>query len=187
MGIGKWHKALGIVPADAVPAPRDNAVPGWEGVPPEQRALFARHMETYGAMLDCVDQNVRRLVALLDEMGEFDNTIIVLSSDNGGTGPGGPSGSLHFNRHFSGLPRLPVEQNVARTDWVGSGRGAPVIVSNAPFPAYKTYAAGGGRRAARQPDRVLAVASSARARFAASSLTSPTSCRPCWNSPACRR
>ena len=50
-------------------------------------------METYAAMLDCADQNVGRLAALLEELGELDNTIFVFSSDNGGTSSAGPAGA----------------------------------------------------------------------------------------------
>jgi len=109
-------------------------------------------METYAAILDCADQNIGRLVALLEELGELDNTVIVFSSDNGGTNSAGPAGALHFNRRYAGLPGLPVEIDLERADWVGTGRGPAVYpmgwaqVSNAPFPSYKTYTGGGGRR-----------------------------------------
>ena len=109
-------------------------------------------MEAYAAMLDCADQNVGRLVALLDELGELANTIFVFSSDNGGTNSAGPAGALHFNRRYAGLPGLPVEVDLEREAWVGTGRGSAVYpmgwaqVSNAPFPSYKTYTGGGGRR-----------------------------------------
>ncbi len=69
------QKAMGLVPADAQLSPRDPSVPAWDDVPPEQRELFVRHMETYAAMLDCVDQNVGRLVEQSDAMGERENTI----------------------------------------------------------------------------------------------------------------
>lgn len=146
------QKELGIIPADAKLAPRDPDVPAWEDVPADRRALFARQMETYAAMLDCVDQNIGRLVARLQALGELDNTVFVFTSDNGGTSSGGPEGAVNFNRRFAGLPPLPTEVNVERTDWVGTDRATALYpmgwaqVSNAPFPSYKTYTGGGGRR-----------------------------------------
>src|SRR4029077_39934 len=92
--------AMGLVPPGTRRAERDRAVPAWGDVPADQRHLFARYMETYAAMLDCADQNVGRLVALLEELGELGNTIFVFSSDNGGTNSAGPTGALHFNRRF---------------------------------------------------------------------------------------
>ncbi len=146
------QKAMGLVPPGTRLAERDPAVPAWDDVPADQQRLFARHMETYAAMLDCADQNIGRLVALLEELGELDNTIFVFSSDNGGTNSAGPAGALHFNRRYAGLPALPVEVDLEREAWIGTGRGSAVYpmgwaqVSNTPFPSYKTYTGGGGRR-----------------------------------------
>ena len=146
------QKALGLVPPDTQLSPRDPSVPAWSDVPADQRALFVRHMETYAAMLDCVDQNVGRLVATLEAMGELDNTIIVFSADNGGTSSAGPTGNIHFNRRFAGLPPLPVEVDMQRAEWIGTGRVHALYpmgwgpVSNTPFPSFKTYTGGGGRR-----------------------------------------
>lgn len=148
------QKALGLVPPDTQLAPRDASVPAWDTLPAEQRALFVRHMETYAAMLDCVDQNVGKLVNLMRELGELDNTIFVFSADNGGTSAGGPSGAIHFNRRFSGLPTYDVEHSLTRADWIGSGRVNPLYptgwaqMSNTPFPSYKTQTGAGGRRVA---------------------------------------
>ncbi len=146
--------ALGLVPAGTQLAPRDSYIPAWDTVPADQRALFERHMETYAAMLDCVDQNVGKLVATLTGLGELDNTIFVISADNGGTHAGGPAGAIHFNRRFSSLPPYPVEHSLTRADWIGSGRVNPLYpagwaqVSNTPFPSYKTQTGAGGRRVA---------------------------------------
>lgn len=146
------QKALGLVPPETQLAPRDRRVPAWDTLPADQRALFARHMETYAGMLDCIDQNVGRLIAHLQDIGELDNTIFLISSDNGGTSAGDVQGAIHFNRRFAGLPPHTVEHNVERKDWIGSGRSNPVYplgwgqTSNTPFPAYKTQTGGGGRR-----------------------------------------
>ncbi len=146
------QKALGIVPEDAMLSPRDPEVPSWDDVPEDRRRLFARHMETYAAMLDCVDQNLGRLTEHLRNLGELDNTIIVFTSDNGGTSAAGPLGTVNFNRRFAGLPPLSAEVNLERAAWVGTDRVTPLYptgwgqVSNTPFPSYKTYTGGGGRR-----------------------------------------
>jgi arylsulfatase A-like enzyme len=143
---------VGIVPAGTSLSDRDPLVPAWDEVPPDRQNLFLRHMETYAAMLDCADQNIGRLVAFLDRLGELDNTIFVFSSDNGGTNSAGPAGALHFNRRFAGLPAMPTTTDVARQLWIGTGRGSAVYptgwaqLSNTPFPSYKTYTGGGGRR-----------------------------------------
>lgn len=148
------QKALGVVPADARLSDRDVEVPAWSSLPADHKHLFVRHMEAYAAVLDCADQNIGRLVAHLRVMGELDNTIIVFSSDNGGTSSAGPSGMVNFNRRFAGLPALSVDHDVTKAEEIGTGR-VPALypsgwgqVSNTPFPSYKTYTGGGGRRVA---------------------------------------
>ncbi len=148
------QKKLGLVPEDTRLSERDPSVPAWDSLAQDQRDLFARHMETYAAMLDCVDQNVGKLVALLETLGELDNTIFVVSADNGGTSAGGPAGAIHFNRRFAGLPPFGLDHSLTRADWIGSGRVNPLYptgwaqMSNTPFPAYKTQTGAGGRRVA---------------------------------------
>jgi arylsulfatase len=50
-----------------------------------------RRMEVYAAMIDCMDQNIGRLMATLKETGVDDNTIVLFLSDNGpdASEPGG--------------------------------------------------------------------------------------------------
>jgi arylsulfatase len=148
------QKELSIVPSDARLSERDPEVPAWDSLPADQRHLFVRHMEAYAAMLDCADQNIGRLVAHLEATGELDNTIIVFSADNGGTSSAGPAGMVYFNRRFAGLPTRPVAADVEDAELVGTAE-VPALypmgwgqVSNTPFPSYKTYTGGGGRRVA---------------------------------------
>jgi arylsulfatase len=109
-------------------------------------------METYAAMLDCVDQNVGKLVALLRELDELDNTIIIFSSDNGGTDAGGPFGMINNNRRYMGLNAKSVDEERRHLSELGGPRSVSLYptawgeVCNTPFPTFKTYTGGGGRR-----------------------------------------
>jgi arylsulfatase A-like enzyme len=146
------QKALGIVPDDATLAPSDPRVTRWDKTDPADRPVFARHMEAYAAMIESVDQNVGRLVAFLEELGELENTIIVISSDNGSTEAGGPHGTFNNLRRVSGLGARSREHERATVDQLGSPFSAALYpaawgeVCNTPFPSFKTYTAGGGRR-----------------------------------------
>jgi arylsulfatase A-like enzyme len=143
---------LGIIPPGTALAPFDPNIPDWDDTDPDNRRLFARHMEAYAAMLDCVDQNVGKLVGFLEAIGELDNTIIVFTSDNGATDAGGQNGMVNNNRRYSGLMPKPVAEDRARVDDVGGPQSVALYpsgwgqVCNTPFPTYKTYTGGGGRR-----------------------------------------
>lgn len=77
------QKALGLVPADAtMPAMRER-VPAWSSLKPEQQRYQAKVMATYAAMIEDLDANVGKLVAYLRTTGQYDNTLILFTSDNG--------------------------------------------------------------------------------------------------------
>jgi arylsulfatase len=55
----------------------------WSDYTAEERHVEARKMELHAAMVENLDYHVGRLIRYLRESGQFDNTIIVFSSDNG--------------------------------------------------------------------------------------------------------
>lgn len=96
------QKQLGIVPPDAQLSPRDPQAKPWDEMSAEEKAALAHRMEIYAAQIDCIDQNVGRLVNKLQELKQLENTLIVFLSDNGCSAEGGPGG---FNR---GRPDAPI-------------------------------------------------------------------------------
>ena len=80
-------KRLGLCPADVVAHPVvADGEPEWADMTAEQRALSARAMEVYAAMVDRMDHNIGRVVDYLSETGELENTVVVFMSDNGAEG-----------------------------------------------------------------------------------------------------
>lgn len=79
------QKALGLLAADAVPHSLELAKP-WASLSADERAVEARKMEVYAAMVDRMDQNVGRVIAALKAQGRYDNTIILFFADNGPEG-----------------------------------------------------------------------------------------------------
>ena len=88
-------------------------------------------MAVYAAMIDCVDQNIGRILATLDELDEDQNTLVMFLSDNGGCAeePGG--------RDPQKRTPGPVDDYVA----VGPAWG---WAQNAPFRRYKSWLHEGG-------------------------------------------
>ncbi len=55
--------------------------------------MYARQMEAFAAQLDHVDHEIGRMIAALERTGMLDNTLIMVTSDNGASGEGGLEGS----------------------------------------------------------------------------------------------
>lgn len=61
-------------------------IPDWGSLTSDQKADLSRRMAVYAAMLDYMDQQIGRLIDYLKKIGEYDNTLIVVASDNGAAG-----------------------------------------------------------------------------------------------------
>jgi arylsulfatase len=74
----------------------------WETLTADERRLFARMAEVYAGYISYYDDRLGRLIDYLEESGQLDNTLIVVVSDNGASGEGGPNGSFNEWRFFNG-------------------------------------------------------------------------------------
>lgn len=153
---------LGVVPSDVALSDRPDGpddlavgddVADWDALDDDRKMLFARYMEVYAAMVDNVDQNVGHLRAALEEMGEWDNTLFIFTSDNGASREGETDGTsaymrtLHFER--MGMDQ-PLSEDLERMDQIGGPTTYPhyprgwAWVGNTPFRLYKINAHRGG-------------------------------------------
>ncbi|SDR99657.1 arylsulfatase [Pseudomonas oryzae] len=80
-------KRLGLVdPQFVAAAPASVPSPQWQQLDAAERALQARKMEVYAAMVEHLDMNIGLLIDYLKRIGEYENTLIVFMSDNGAAG-----------------------------------------------------------------------------------------------------
>jgi arylsulfatase A-like enzyme len=77
------QKELGLVAPDAEPIPDTRFNPRWATLSAEERAIEARRMEVYAAMVSDLDSYIGEFIDYLKAIGEFDNTFIMFTSDNG--------------------------------------------------------------------------------------------------------
>ena len=105
--------------------------------------------EVFAGFLSHADHEIGRLLNFLDESGELENTIVVLVSDNGASGEGGPNGSVNENKFFNGIPDT-IDENLQYLDELGSPatyNHYPVgwaWAFNTPFKMWKRYNFEGG-------------------------------------------
>ena len=121
-------------------------------------------MEVFAAQLEHVDHQIGRVVACLERVGELDNTLIFVTSDNGASGEGGLAGTFNETYVLNGL------QTPSRPTCVTSTAGAR------PTPIRTTTPAGPWR--ATPHSATSSRASIAAASTMRSSCTGPTASRP---------
>ena len=80
--------ATGLLPAGTELSERPHWIPAWDSLTDDERRLYARMMEVYAGFLEHTDAQVGRVLDFIDELGELDNTIVVVMSDNGAVGRG---------------------------------------------------------------------------------------------------
>jgi arylsulfatase A-like enzyme len=126
------------------PWPELDTVRPWDSLSDDEQRLFARMAEVYAGFLAHADSEIGRLLDHLEESGELENTLIVLVSDNGASGEGGPNGSVNESKFFNGLPDN-IEDNLEHLDELGGPRTYNHYPTgwawafNTPFKLWKRY------------------------------------------------
>jgi len=141
---------LGIIPEGTKLTKRTNTIPEWDTIPENERRLYARQMEAAAGQLTHVDEQIGRIIDKLEEMGELDNTLIILTSDNGASGEGGLTGTHNETYVINGL-QTPLENNLRHLDEWGSASTWPhyhagwALAGNTPFQYFKQMVHRGGQ------------------------------------------
>ncbi len=93
------QKEMGLLPDNAELTGTNKWARPWDTLSDWEKKVFARYMEAFAGFLNYTDEQLGRLVDFLKQIGEYDNTMIVLLSDNGAAPCGGEYGSL--SEHYS--------------------------------------------------------------------------------------
>ena len=109
------QKELGIAPADAKLSRHDPDVPDWASLPPAARRLYSRMMEVFAGFLSHTDHQVGRLIEYLRGLGQLDNTLVMVISDNGASAEGGPTGTTNEGQFFNNAQE-PLEESLKVID-----------------------------------------------------------------------
>jgi arylsulfatase A-like enzyme len=162
------QKEMGIVPADTelppinpigtpetrtgpdgLPFPALDVTLPWDSLSADEQALFARMAEVYAGFLGHADSEIGRLLSFLEEFGWRENTMVIVVSDNGASGEGGPNGSVNEMKFGNGIPDT-MEANLPLLDELGSPTtynhypNGWAMAFNTPFKMWKRYEFNGG-------------------------------------------
>jgi arylsulfatase A-like enzyme len=162
------QKELGIVPQDTelpplnpigtpetrtgpegLPFPEVDYTRPWDTLNDDEKRLFCRMAEVYAGFLGHADFHLGRLLDYLEDIGELENTLVVVVSDNGASGEGGPNGSVNEMKFANGVAD-DLEQNLAMIDELGGTKTYNhyatgwAMAFNTPFKMWKRYEFNGG-------------------------------------------
>jgi arylsulfatase A-like enzyme len=162
------QKELGLVPAevelpplnpigtpetrsgpDNLPFPELDFTRPWDSLNDDERRLFSRMAEVYAGFLAHADHHVGRLLDFLEQNDQLENTLIVVVSDNGASGEGGPNGSVNEMKFANGVPD-DLEENLAKLEELGGPTtynhypNGWAMAFNTPFKMWKRYEFNGG-------------------------------------------
>jgi arylsulfatase A-like enzyme len=150
-----WHQlrkirhqraiALGLIAPDTALAEMPASSQDWGNLSPRDRALYARAMQVQAAMLESMDSHIGRFVEYLDGRGELDNTLFIVTSDNGPEPSypldiSGMKAWMSFNGYNHRLDNLGEKGSMVAIgpEWASA--------SASPLNMFKFYAAEGGIR-----------------------------------------
>ncbi len=140
---------MGVIPPGTKLTERTKEIPAWDSLTADQRKMYARQMEAFAAQLDHVDMEIGRMIAALERIGELDNTLIMLTSDNGSSGEGGMSGTHNEMLLVNNL-QTELEENLKKYDEWGLEEtnnhfhAGWAMAGNTPFRYFKQVVHRGG-------------------------------------------
>jgi len=140
------QKRLGIMPANAQLTPWPKDLPEWDSLSFDEKKLFIKQADVYGAYLAYTDYEIGRVIQAVQDMGELDNTLIIyISGDNGASSEGMINGTPNEFTTFNGVP-VPVKDQFLWYEFWGSERTFPHFAApwswalDAPFKWMKQVA-----------------------------------------------
>lgn len=119
------QKRLGIMPADAKLTPWPKELPEWGSLSWDEKKLFIKQADVYGAYLAYTDYEVGRVIQAVEDLGELNNTLIIyIAGDNGASAEGMVNGTPNEFTFFNGVP-VPVKDQFLWYEFWGSERTFP--------------------------------------------------------------
>ena len=119
------QKRLGIMPENAKLTPWPKELPQWDTLSFEEKKLFIKQADVYGAYLAYADHEIGRVIQAVEDLGELDNTLIIyIGGDNGASAEGMLNGTPNEFTTFNGVS-VPVKDQFLWYEFWGSERTFP--------------------------------------------------------------
>jgi arylsulfatase len=146
------QKELGIWPANISLPQSFPTFPDWNSLPIDEQKQRSQIFAAHAGMIEDMDYNIGRLIQFLKDTDQYDNTLIMFTSDNGGSEP---SDSPVVVASFEGATDKEIEEFKAtgfsetfdaigtkNSYWGYGWQGA--VMSNTPYSGVKSTMFNGG-------------------------------------------
>lgn len=147
----KRQIAEGVMPKGTQLATRPEGMPAWDTLPPAEKRLYERQMEVFAASLSYADDQFGKILDALEKTGELDNTIVMVTSDNGASAEGQYHGTYNETLFMNGYFPTAAE-NMPFIDKWGGPETQPhyafgwAVAGNTPLRYFKQTTHEGGIR-----------------------------------------
>ena len=143
--------ALGLVPEGTRMHAKPENARDWNALDAEDKRYWARAMQVNAGMMEAADFHLGRLLTYLRSKGQLDNTIVVVTSDNGpeynALGKTSPVASLALERLWMAIEGWDLDyNNLGQVGSLAAIGPEWATVSAAPFHLFKFNATEGGLR-----------------------------------------
>ncbi|WP_217360922.1 arylsulfatase [Ruegeria sp. HKCCA5426] len=110
----------GIIPEGTALAPKPSAIPDWSDLSDDEKTLFARQVEVFAGYVEMTDHEIGRVIAAIDDVGQLDNTLVILVyGDNGTSSEGGRNGMFSEMTYFNGVQEQVADMIKKMDKWGG--------------------------------------------------------------------
>ena len=145
------QKRMGIIPESTVLPPRNPGVRAWDELSEDEKYVHVRYQAAFAAMITHTDEAIGRFMSTLERLGQFENTVFIVMSDNGASQEGGLDGTMNQGRYFErvdmsiGETRAIIDE-IGETQWFNNYPLGWAMAGNTPCKFYKQNTHGGGVR-----------------------------------------
>ena len=144
------QKQLGIVDQNTVLAEKEPYIVDWETLSKDERIVHEREMEVGSAFIEHADAQVMKVIDVIDNLGELDNTFIIyIMGDNGASAEGTITGLTNINYYYNNVldntaSHVNEIDEFGSKEYYGIYSSGWTVAACTPFKWTKQVASGGG-------------------------------------------
>lgn len=114
------QKRLGVIPQNTQLTPWPDDLPKWETLNADEKKMYARQAENFAGYVAYTDHEIGRVIQKVEDMGKFDNTLIIYISGDNGTSAEGTALGTAFDMAAIQAIEMPIEEQLKYYDeWGG--------------------------------------------------------------------